>query len=227
MSSEKRSQWWSRPVGHMMWCCIASICATLRMRRVFETEEAEKLLGNQPVIIVLWHNRTFMPCHFYRRVLHGKVPMSMLTSASKDGAILETVANDYGMRAVRGSSHRRGVAGFLDMVRELEAGCCMCITPDGPKGPRYKFRPGAVRLAAMSGLPILPVSMDVPHCWRVNSAWDGYIIPKPFSKVTFRIGAPVYVPRDLTPEQQEEYCTRLYEALAHGRPDFEPITTDN
>ena len=75
--------------------------------------------------------------------------MSMLTSASKDGAILEAVANDYGMRAVRGSSHRRGVAGFLDMVRELEDGCAMCITPDGPKGPRYKFRPGAVRLASM------------------------------------------------------------------------------
>lgn len=180
-------------------------------------------MGAKPVIVALWHNRTFVPCHIYKHVIKGKVQMSMLTSASKDGAMLATVAEDYGMRAVRGSSGRRGVAGFLDMVRELKSGYSMCITPDGPKGPRYRSHFGVIKLASMSGLPIVPVCIDIPHCWRINKAWDGFVIPKPFSKVILQWGEPMYVPKDVDDEVVREYAARLDQALALGRPDFEPI----
>ena len=146
----------------------------------------------------------------------------MLTSASKDGALLSTVAEDYGMRTVRGSSHRRGVAGFRDMLRELQEGYCMCITPDGPKGPRYKSHPGVVRLASVSGLPIVPLCIDVPRCWRITKAWDGFVIPKPFSRITIIAKEPLRVPADMSDEQQREYMEKLDALLACGRPDFEP-----
>lgn len=221
---ELRSKWWSRPLGHLAWFCISAVCFTLRKRVVCcdETDTA-KPMGSKPVIVSLWHNRTFVPCYFYKYVLKGKVQMSMLTSASKDGAMLATVAEDYGMRAVRGSSGRRGVAGFLDMVKELKAGYSMCITPDGPKGPRYRSHPGVIKLASVSGLPIIPLGIDIPHCWRINKAWDGFVIPKPFSKVTIRWGEPLYIPQNVTDEQIKEYCTRLDALMAYGRPDFEPI----
>ena len=218
---EKRSKWWTRPLGHMVWMLISSVCLTLR-KRVIMQGKAGELLGRQQCIIALWHNRTFTPCYVYRYVIKGKVPMSMLTSASKDGALLATVAEDYGMRAVRGSSHRRGVAGFRDMLRELEEGCCMCITPDGPKGPIYKCHPGVIRLASVSGLPILPLCIDIPGCWRIKKAWDGFVIPKPFSKITVTAREPLYVPAELDDETQKEYMARLDELLAMGRPDFEP-----
>ncbi len=200
---------------------ISSVCLTLR-KRVITQGKAEELLGRQQCIIALWHNRTFTPCYVYRYVIKGKVPMSMLTSASKDGALLATVAEDYGMRAVRGSSHRRGVAGFRDMLRELEEGCCMCITPDGPKGPIYKCHPGVIRLASVSGLPILPLCIDIPVCWRIKKAWDGFVIPKPFSRITVTAREPLYVPAELDDETQKEYMARLDGLLAMGRPDFEP-----
>lgn len=218
---EKRSKWWTRPLGHLVWMLISSVCLTLR-KRVMTQGKAEELLGRQQCIIALWHNRTFTPCYVYRYVIKGKVPMSMLTSASKDGALLATVAEDYGMRAVRGSSHRRGVAGFRDMLRELEEGCCMCITPDGPKGPIYKCHPGVIRLASVSGLPILPLCIDIPVCWRIKKAWDGFVIPKPFSRITVTAREPLYVPAELDDETQKEYMARLDGLLAMGRPDFEP-----
>ena len=228
MSSELRKKWWTVPVGHLVWFFITLICFTLRKKVIVEAEYEGKQMGTFQCIIALWHNRVFVPCYVYRYVLKGKkVPMSMLTSASKDGAMLATVASDYGMRAVRGSSRRRGVAGFLDMLRELKDGCSMCITPDGPKGPIYRCHPGVIKLASVSGLPIIPTCISYSSCWRLKKAWDGFAIPKPFSKVVVRLGAPITVPKELTPELQAEYIEKLEQALAHGAPDFEPISPEN
>ena len=223
MASELRKKWWTVPVGHLMWFFITLICFTLRKRIIIEDAEGKKF-GSYQCIIALWHNRVFVPCYVYRYCVKGKkVQMSMLTSASKDGALLATVAKDYGMRAVRGSSRRRGVAGFLDMVRELNDGCSMCITPDGPKGPIYKCHPGAVKLASVSGVPIVPACVSYSSFWRISKAWDGFVIPKPFSRVVLRLKQPLEVPADLSPEQQTEYCRKLEELLAEGTPDFSPV----
>lgn len=210
-------------MGHLVWFFITLICFTLRKRIIIEDAEGKKF-GSYQCIIALWHNRVFVPCYVYRYCVKGKkVQMSMLTSASKDGALLATVAKDYGMRAVRGSSRRRGVAGFLDMVRELNDGCSMCITPDGPKGPIYKCHPGAVKLASVSGVPIVPACVSYSSFWRISKAWDGFVIPKPFSRVVLRLKQPLEVPADLSPEQQTEYCRKLEELLAEGTPDFSPV----
>lgn len=209
-------------MGHLVWGAITALCCTLRFKVLYEADAAE-IIGRKKCIIALWHNRTFTPCFVYRYVIKGKVPMSMLTSASKDGALLSTVAEDYGMRAVRGSSHRRGVAGFRDMLRELEDGCCMCITPDGPKGPIYKSHPGVIRLASVSGLPIMPLCIDIASCWRIKKAWDGFVIPKPFSKVTVLVKAPLEVPADLDDAGQKAYMEKLDGLLAEARPDFAAI----
>lgn len=225
MSNEIRKKWWTAPLGHLLWLVMAGLCATMR-KKIVNLNGPDDPWGDYQCIIALWHNRVFTPCHVYRYVVKGKLPMSMLTSASKDGALLSTVAGDYGMRTVRGSSHRRGAAGFRDMVRELQDGCCMCITPDGPRGPLYKCRPGAVRLASMSGYPIIPACISYSSYWRIKKAWDGFIIPKPFSKVTITWGKKIYVPADITEEQQDEYCRMVEEALAHGTPDFGPLEID-
>ncbi len=220
--NELRKKWWTRPVGHILWFIITSVCFTLRKRIVFANEDCKTILGDKQCIVALWHNRTFTPCYVYRYVVRGKVPMCVFTSASKDGAMLATVAEDYNMRAARGSSGRRGVAGFRDMMREVEDGCCMCITPDGPKGPRYKCRPGIVRLASLSGLPVLPLSFQFSHYWRISKAWDGFVIPKPFSRVTIYVNAALTVPRDLDEATESACCRKLEEALAYGAPDFPP-----
>lgn len=208
--NELRQKWWTRPLGHLLWLLITLVCFTLRRRM---SPEFSRLKSHQ-AIIALWHNRIFAPCHLYRFVLQGSVPMCLLTSASKDGAMLSTIAEHYGMRAVRGSSRRRGAIAFRDMVHELQQGSSMCITPDGPKGPLYKCHPGVIRLASISGLPLIPVRVHYACAWRLPT-WDGFYIPLPFSRVDYTAACPIHIPPDLTPEQQAEWCTRL-EALLNG-----------
>ena len=208
MSSKPRQKWWTRPLGHLLWFFITLICRTLRRRIDKKTEFLKK---NQ-AIVALWHNRIFVPCFVYRYDIRGEVPMSMLTSASKDGTMLTTVARNYGMRTVRGSSRRRGVAGFMDMRRELEQGCSMCITPDGPKGPRYKCHPGVIKLASMSGVPVVPLRVHYSRAWRVRS-WDGFFVPLPFSRVELTMLDPVYVPPQLSDADLAYWCNKLEELL--------------
>ena len=209
MSQETiRQKWWTRPLGHAIWLLMTLVCMTLRRKL---GDETAYLCENQ-AIVALWHNRIFVPCYIYRYVIKGKVGMSMLTSASKDGTMLTTVAGNYGMRTVRGSSRRRGAAGFLDMVRELRQGYSMCITPDGPKGPRYHCHPGVIKLASISGVPIVPLIIRYSHAWRARS-WDGFFVPLPFSRVEFTTPGPIQVPPELDDEQLAAWCKKLEDLL--------------
>ena len=210
MSSELRQKWWSRPLGHVLWLVITLVCFTLRKRLIGDTQA----LLNRQCIVAIWHNRIFIPCYMYRYVLRGRIPMSMLTSASKDGAMLAAVAQDYGMRAVRGSSRRRGAVGFMDMVREMEAGCHMCITPDGPKGPLYHCHPGVIKLASLSGAPVQPIRIRYSRCWRAAS-WDRFIVPLPFSRIEMELCEPLHVPRELREGELDAWCRRLEQALGN------------
>lgn len=206
--SDIRQKWWSRPLGHIVWFLITLVCVTLRKRVSGDV----RMVRENQAIVAIWHNRIFTPCYFYRYIIRGKAKMSMLTSASKDGAMLATVAEDYGMSAVRGSSARRGAEGFMDMVRELRSGKSMCITPDGPKGPIYTCRPGAIKLASLSGIPIVPIRIRYSRCVRVRS-WDRFYVPLPFSKVTLEFGDPFSVPAELSSDELAAQCRRLENAL--------------
>ena len=191
MSSEVRQVWWSRPLGNVLWLFITFVCFTLRKR---VRGNVERLRETQS-IVALWHNNIFVPCYFYRYVIRGKVGMSMLTSASKDGTMLSTVANNYGMRTVRGSGHRRGVVGFIDMLRELKGGMSMCI-----------------KLASMSGLPITPLRFHYGACLRMRT-WDRFHVPLPFSRVELEICEQISVPKGLTDEELNSYCAELEKSL--------------
>jgi lysophospholipid acyltransferase (LPLAT)-like uncharacterized protein len=136
---------------------------------------------SSPIIWLCWHNRIFMApivqWRFLRR-RHG----SVITSASRDGDVLTEVCRRFGLDAVRGSSSRRKVAALRESLACLERGEDICITPDGPRGPRYHLQPGVVLLAQKSQALIFPIHIRPRRCWRLQS-WDGFIIPKPFSRV--------------------------------------------
>src|SRR5207237_2956860 len=67
------------------------------------------------------------------------------------------------------------------------------ITPDGPRGPRFEFKPGALLLSQMSGRPVLPMAYAASRAWLIK--WDKFVIPVPFSRIAIAIGPPFYVPR--------------------------------
>jgi len=69
------------------------------------------------------------------------------------------------------------------------------ITPDGPRGPPWKFKPGAVLLAQLSGRPMIPLSYAASHAWKIK--WDRFVIPWPLSRIVIAVGEPVYVAKGL------------------------------
>ena len=100
----------------------------------------------EATIYILWHNRLFLASEFFRRFRRGQ-PIYSLISASNDGAWLTAYFMAVGMKAVRGSSSRNGREAASALVEVLRSGCDVGITPDGPRGPVYEMKPGALIVA--------------------------------------------------------------------------------
>jgi len=73
------------------------------------------------------------------------------------------------------------------------------VTPDGPRGPRYRVQPGVITVAQKTGAPILPLAYDAE--WKkVFQSWDRFIMPLPFSRIVVVYGEPISVPAHATPD---------------------------
>jgi lysophospholipid acyltransferase (LPLAT)-like uncharacterized protein len=139
-----------------------------------------------------------------------------LISPSVDGELGAMMVRRLGGAVIRGSSTHTGARALRDYYEVLvKDGVSPIITPDGPKGPRFKFKLGAILLGQMSGRPILPMAYAVSRAWLVK--WDKFVIPVPFSRVVIAIGPPRYIPRttaapgiEALQVEMEQELKRLY-----------------
>jgi lysophospholipid acyltransferase (LPLAT)-like uncharacterized protein len=104
---------------------------------------------------------------------------------------------------------------MMALLRRLRDGCLVVITPDGPRGPRYVVQPGAVKLAQVSGVPVIPVRVEYSGAWRLKS-WDRFRIPWPFSAVNIVLEQALDVPRELDEDAFEEQRKRIENVLLEG-----------
>lgn len=164
-----------------------------------------------PGICVVWHNRILglMIAGLHRTAI---VPMTVLTSPSRDGELLAQIMNRIGLDSVRGSSKKRGAAALLGLRDQFRAGRTLIITPDGPRGPVYSLSPGVVLLAQKTGAPIFKTHVRFSRSRRLKS-WDRFHIPLPFSTVTVRVEKGERVPKILSAEQFEERRATLENQL--------------
>jgi len=172
----------------LIWFGALVLKLLMRTLRVEVKDEAGFFGAEAPksVVVLIWHNRMLGLTAAFSRHYPARKGALVLTSASRDGAYLAEFVRNFGVDAVRGSTSRRGSAALLDMVRKLNEGYDVCITPDGPRGPRYSLGPGAVLLAQHCKVPLMPLLIEYSSYWRLKS-WDGFAIPKPFSKIEVTI----------------------------------------
>jgi lysophospholipid acyltransferase (LPLAT)-like uncharacterized protein len=188
------------------------IGATLRFEDVVElgvvppTEAA-------PGIYCFWH-RCALPALLY---FCGKLRCSILVSQSFDGELIARTIERFGFDAVRGSSSREGAAGLLGLKHAIDAGYIAVFTADGPRGPRYKCKLGPAKLAQATRMPVGILYLLPERAWVANS-WDGFLIPKPFSRVAVswahKVDAP---PPDAGPEQLEAARLQVEAAMERAR----------
>lgn len=129
-------------------------------------------------VFSLWHGH-LLPLLWH----HRGEGVIVLISEHRDGELVARAATSLGFGLIRGSTTRGGGRALIALVRALQSGKEVAITPDGPRGPARKFAPGALVAAQRSDSLILPVAMSATRAWRLRS-WDGFTIPKPFARVT-------------------------------------------
>lgn len=211
---EVRTNWKVRAGGFCLGQLMRIVGRTLRVELRGEMEERQQ----KQSIHVLWHNRIF-PGPVLWRQLYPERSCHVLTSASKDGVLIEEAMKVFRIGAVRGSTSRRGKAALLELVRLSKRGGDLVVTPDGPRGPRYHLQGGVVKLAQMTGLPVVPMRILLTEFWTLKT-WDHFRIPKPFSKVVFDLGEVMEVPRKMSGEEFEDRRQELERRMRLGITDL-------
>lgn len=185
------------PVGLLL---VGLLARSWRIRarnaEAWERLRAEK----RPWVFALWH-AVLLPVAYK----HSNEGVAVLVSQHRDGELIARVLAAWGNTTVRGSTTRGGPRALLAMIKELERGVPVAVTPDGPRGPARAFQPGTLIAAQRANVPVIPIAVQADRAWRLKS-WDQFMIPKLFARVTFAYGEPTMVggasPREAAAEAE-------------------------
>lgn len=191
-----------------------ALLLTLRWTDVGMEGERKHWSNGEARVLAFWHNQQIMmPYIWLSHKENGKAkPIHVLISQHGDGRIIAGTIELLGLSSVAGSSSKGGSEALRKLVEITKKGCHVVFTPDGPKGPIYKSKPGVVRLAQLTGVPITPMALYADRKWIFKS-WDRMFLPKPFSKVAIGLGEEIPVPRELSEEDFTNIQNRLDIAL--------------
>lgn len=189
---------------------IRALSRTWRYRTVGEERLQRLRAAKTPVLFTVWHGE-MLPLLWH----HRDQGVAILVSEHSDGEIIAQILELNGYALIRGSTSRGAGRALIGIVRTLRSGNDVAITPDGPRGPRHKFAPGAVIAAHRAEAPILPTVAHVDRYWQLSS-WDGFVIPKPFARITIAYGPETRVGAS-TPREAAEEAPRLEQLMNETR----------
>lgn len=183
-----------------------------------------------PVLFALWHGR-LLPV----AITHRDRGLVALVSAHRDGEYIGRILERVGFRIVRGSTTRGGARALFEMAAHAGQGRDLAITPDGPRGPHRDVRAGVLAIAQRAGIAIVPLGAAASRAW-VLPTWDGFVVPRPGSRMAIVYGPPLYVApeddadaaalRSLLAERIED-ATRAADRLAASDRGRREATADD
>ena len=198
-TSSRRLTWQRRLIYRLVTPVALAILRfwwlTCRITKVEGAEHLDAALAQAPSLLpCYWHQHELFCARYLLDQQHKGLKLGFLISPSVDGEVPAMIARRLGAQVIRGSSTHTGARALRDYYNLLvKEQVSPVITPDGPKGPRFVFKPGAILLAQISGRPLLPMAYAASRAWLVS--WDKFVIPRPFSRIVIAIGPPRSVPR--------------------------------
>lgn len=165
----------------------------------------------EPCLYAMWHNNQ---CCVYG--LPNKSKTNVLVSRSRDGEVVANgIERAFGFKTIRGSANKHGaIEATKRMIESLKNGENGAIMVDGPKGPVYVVKDGAIKIARLAGVPIVPV------VWYSNNfnlikfnSWDRLQVPLLDVRLINLYGEPIYVSSDGDEQSDEKYRLMLEESL--------------
>jgi lysophospholipid acyltransferase (LPLAT)-like uncharacterized protein len=180
-----------------------------RIERIVGDEHMAVALRAGPVIPSLWHQHLLLGVWYLLRQRALGLKLGFLISPSVDGEVGAMVAKRLGGHVIRGSTTYTGARALRDFYMAVaKEKVSPLITPDGPKGPRYVAKSGAIMIAQLAGKPILPISFAASRIFKLR-AWDHFILPLPFARIVLAVGEPINVPKVMSPVELQAMQTSL------------------
>ena len=147
-----------------------------------------KIIGNipeKPAIIAFWHGFMLPVWKYFSK----QNPVAVV-SLSKDGEVLSKILEKWGYKLIRGSSSKGGKEVLESIIEQANNGFTL-ITPDGPQGPIYEFKAGAVIASQRSVVPLILCGVKIKWKFTFKKSWDRFSFPCPFSKIIFNFSEPM------------------------------------
>ena len=182
-----------RFLGHYFLANIASkLCKSIKIIKVNDEHIKKLEQQNKNYILAFWHGTMLLPWY-----LHSGRNFAALISKSKDGDLLAKILESWDYKVVRGSSSKGGEDALKIMVDHAVDNYSVAITPDGPRGPAYKIKPGAVVTSKKSRVPLVLAGVGFSKKKKLKS-WDGFKVPYLFSKAKIIYSDPIDIDENLT-----------------------------
>ena len=210
------------PIAFALGRCVWRWC---RVVQVVGIEHIESALGRAPSFIpVYWHQHQLFCIKQLAEMRGAGVKLGFLISPSVDGEFAAMMVHKLGGEVIRGSSSHTGARALRDYYQALaQEDISPAITPDGPRGPPWKFKPGAILLSQMSQRPIIPMAYAASRAWQIM--WDRFLIPKPFARVAIVVGAPVQVRKGLDAQGLSDLQLQMEETLGRLSGEAQRLVT--
>lgn len=167
-----------------------------------------------------WHQQHILCSTLIRSWIRRGFKACFLVSGSVDGEVPERIAKAWGAEVIRGSANQSGALALRDMQSMFKKGYSIVTTADGPRGPKYEFKLGAILMARIAKVPIIPIGCAADRAWYLKR-WDNFMIPKPFARVIITIGAPYQVPSDAPLDDLEPHRLNVQQAVMSTMADSE------
>jgi len=192
---------------------IRLLAATYRIERVIGAEYIEPYISNESVCApCYWHQHQVVGAMLVRSWLGRGFNACFLISGSVDGEVPERIARSWGAAVIRGSANQSGALALRDMQRMMKRGYSVVTTADGPRGPKYEFKLGAIVMARIAAVPIPPIACAADRAWYLDR-WDDFMVPKPFARIVIALGAPYPIPADTPLDRLESHRVAVQEAV--------------
>ncbi len=142
--------------------------------------------NKRPFVLANWHGEQM---GMFLTILRYKV--IIMTSLSRDGAMMTKFVELYGAKTVRGSSSNGGASAIRSMIRLSRQGYIPTVSVDGPRGPYHEIKPGVFEISRLCEAKIYPGVIVVSKSWPFKKTWDRSVFPKPFCKMVIYWGEPM------------------------------------
>ena len=188
-----KTKYGQKSIGFLFYLITKFICFSIRWKCYDEDQKSNIFNKKNQYIFCCWHNRLFLGPHLLPR---NRI-INALQSSHSDGMITSIAFKYIGMNVILGSSMKGGMQAFRKMIKCIQNGESIAITPDGPKGPKETVKEGVIKLAQITGIPIVPLVWSTKK-FKLIDSWDNFVIPFPFSKGIYTFGKPIYVDKKIS-----------------------------